>query len=249
MLSPEEMGEAEVTQAEVNAAETIEAEVVAEVQSEAAAEVEAAPAEVEAAPVEEIEPDPVLLAAVDQARAALAEITDATNIGEPAGHEVNGAHVLTLFFENTMPGYPGWRWAAAVARVDEESAVNVLEVELLPGPGALTAPAWLPWSERLAQYREAQALHAAENAESGEGAVDFVEDGGEELADDDLDGDILLNDFSDFDDEIDGVDVDGDDEDDDDEEDGEGEAEGDLDDSREDDEDHFDSDEDDEEEE
>lgn len=217
MRSPEETNEAEVT--------------------------EAAPAEAEIAPVEEIEPDPVLLAAVDQARAALAEITDAANIGEPVGHEVNGEHVLTLFFENTMPGYPGWRWAAAVARVDEESAVNVLEVELLPGPGALTAPAWLPWSERLAQYREAQALHAAENAESGEGAVDFVEDGGEEIADDELDGDILLNDFSDFDDEIDGVDVDGDEEDD------EGEAEGDLGDSPDDDNDHFDFDEEDEEEE
>lgn len=244
MHSPEETDEtatAEVS-AEETAIETVAVE-GAPAEALAAAETEAAPIEAEVAPEEPIDPDPVLLAAVDQARAALAEITDAANIGEPAGHEVNGIHVLTLFFENTMPGYPGWRWAAAVARVDEESAVNVLEVELLPGPGALTAPAWLPWSERLAQYREAQELHAAENAESG--VTDFAEGDGDAYADDDPDSDILLNDFSDFDDEIDGVDVDGEDDD----EDDEGEAEGDLDDSDDDDEDRLDPDEDDDEEE
>lgn len=157
-------------------------------------------AEVPAESVVPVEPDPVLLAARDQARAALEEITDADSIGEDEGHEAHEAHVLTLFFACTHPGYPGWRWAATLARVDEHSDVNVLEVELLPGPGSLTAPAWLPWSERLAQYHDAQALQAE---------PDLDED--DEDDEDDPDSDILVNDFSDFDDEIDGVEVDGDD--------------------------------------
>jgi hypothetical protein len=116
------------------------------------------------APEVEIAPDEVLLAARDQARAALAEITDPRTIGSDDGHEVHESHVLTLFFECRLPGYPGWRWAATLARIDEESAVNVLEVELLPGVGAVVAPEWVPWSVRLAQYRESQARQAAEEA-------------------------------------------------------------------------------------
>lgn len=148
--------------------------------------------------------DPVLLAARDQARAALTEITDADMIGADLDYEVQGEHLLTLFFESRLPGYPGWKWAATLARVDEESDVNVLEVEMLPGEGAVVAPEWVPWSERLAHYRETQSKLAADEAELAEAAAAELED------EDDLDSDddILDNDFSDFDDEIHGADVD-----------------------------------------
>src|SRR5690606_37210587 len=63
-----------------------------------------------------IEPDAVLLGSREVARAALAEITDAQTIGADDGHEVHEAHVLTLYFECRLPGYPGWRWAATLAR-------------------------------------------------------------------------------------------------------------------------------------
>lgn len=154
----------------------------------------------EAQPEAELTADPVLLAARAQARAALEEITQADTIGTDDGHEVHEAHVLTLLFECRMPGYPGWRWAATLARVDEESDVTVLEVELLPGPGAVTAPDWVPWSERLAQYRDTQAKQASEDSESSEAAA-------AELDDDD-DDELMDNDYNDFDDEIDGVDID-----------------------------------------
>lgn len=139
--------------------------------------------------------DPVLLASRSIARDALAEITDPQTIGSDDGHEVHEDHVLTLFFECRLPGYPGWRWAATLARIDEESAVNVLETELLPGAGAVIAPEWVPWSTRLAQYREAQAQHAAdeaakaaeEEADEAEEDLDGVED--PELDDTDLDED------------------------------------------------------------
>lgn len=158
----------------------------------------------EAAQAELIPADPTLLAAREQARAALAEITDPQSIGSDDGHEVHDAHVLTLFFECRLAGYPGWRWAATLARVDDNAPVTVLEVELLPGAGAVVAPEWVPWSERLAQYRETQSRQAADEAAAAEAAA-------AELADeDDVDpaDDLLENDFSDFDDEIDGVDVD-----------------------------------------
>lgn len=146
--------------------------------------------------------DPVLVDAREQARTALLDITDEQAIGVPDGHEVHEAHVLTLYFECRLPGYPGWRWAATLARVDAESPVNVLEVELLPGAGAVIAPEWVPWSERLAQYREAQTKHAADEvAEAEAAAVELHDD------DDDAEEDLLDNDYSDFDDEIDGVDI------------------------------------------
>lgn len=154
-------------------------------------------------PVAEIDPDPVLLAAREQARAALTEITDAQTIGSEAGYEVHEAHVITLFFESRMAGYPGWRWAATLARVDENSPVNVLEVELLPGADAVVAPDWVPWSERLAQYRDTKASRAAENLNA---ALDEAADSHDEDLDDE--DDLLDNDFSDFDADIDGVDID-----------------------------------------
>jgi len=133
-------------------------------------------------------PDPVLLEARDLARAALGEITDPQTIGSDDGHEVHEAHVLTLFFECRLPGYPGWRWAATVARVDEDSPVNVLEAELLPGAGAVVALEWVPWSERLAQYREAQAQQAEEEAAKKAAAEAAVSD--EEDADIDAEEDL-----------------------------------------------------------
>ncbi|MBL3685923.1 DUF3027 domain-containing protein [Leucobacter zeae] len=167
--------------------------------------------------------DPVLLASRDLAREALAEITDPGSIGSDAGHEVHEDRVLTLLFECRLPGYPGWHWAATLARVDEQAPVTVLEVELLAGPGSVVAPEWVPWSVRLAQFREAQARQAAEEASAAEAAAAELDDeASADIDDDEIDGDILDNDFSDFDDEIDGVDleddhdVDADDEDDDD---------------------------------
>lgn len=152
--------------------------------------------------VADVVPDPELLAARAQARHALEEITEARTIGAEAGYEVHEERVVTLFFESRMEGYPGWRWAATLARVDAESPVNVLEVELLPGEGAVVAPDWVPWSERLAQFRETQAQQAADEAAEARAAASELSE------EDDAEDDLLDNDYSDFDDEIDGVDID-----------------------------------------
>ncbi|MBB5639736.1 DUF3027 domain-containing protein [Cryobacterium roopkundense] len=93
--------------------------------------------------------DEVLLAAVDVARAALEEITPADSIGRLLGHIVEGERVVSLLFDCTLPGYPGWQWTVTLARTDENAEPTVLETELMPGEYALTAPDWVPWSDRL----------------------------------------------------------------------------------------------------
>lgn len=180
---------------------------------------------------ENVVPDPELLVARAQARSALEEVTDARSIGGDAGHEVHEERVVTLFFESNMSGYPGWRWAATLAKVDASAAVNVLEVELLPGETAVVAPDWVPWSERLAQFREAKALGIATGFDAADDAeAEAALAAAAELNDDDdAEDNVLDNDFSDFDDEMHGIDID-DDEDDDDEDEAD-EAEDEFDDS------------------
>ena len=89
---------------------------------------------------EVFEADEVLMAATDQARAALELITPADTIGDYLGYIVEGERVLSLLFDCLMSGYPGWRWTVSLSRVDEDSAPQVLETELMPGDDALLAP-------------------------------------------------------------------------------------------------------------
>jgi hypothetical protein len=164
--------------------------------------------------------DEVLLASVDLARGALLEVTPAETVGSMIGHVVEAEQVLTLHFASDLAGYPGWHWSVTVARV-EGGEPTVLETELMPGESALLAPEWVPWSERLADYRAAQEAAAAaaeaaaaDGAESGEAADAAV---GDDVDHDDLDDD--LDDDVDDEDDDDDVDDDLDDDDDDDDED------------------------------
>ncbi len=60
-----------------------------------------------------------------------------------------GDRVVTHYFGCRELGYRGWRWAVTVARASRAKIVTVDEVVLLPGPDAVLAPEWVPWSERL----------------------------------------------------------------------------------------------------
>ena len=144
--------------------------------------------------------DARLLDAHDLALEALREITPATSIGPAAGYLLEDDGSVSLRFENRLPGYPGWYWTVTVARVEDEDP-TVLEIELLPGDGALLAPDWVPWAERLADYRahqiELAEQAASEAAESGEGTDDDVDDIDDEDAEDDLDDDDDLEDDED----------------------------------------------------
>ena len=149
--------------------------------------------------------DARLLDAHDLALDALREITPASSIGPAAGYLLEDDGSVSLRFQNRLPGYPGWYWTVTVARVDDADP-TVLEVELMPGDGALLAPEWVPWAERLADYRAHQvelAEQAAATAEDGAAvpAEDAVD--GELVDEDDLDDDDLDDDDDDDDDDLD----------------------------------------------
>ncbi len=136
------------------------------------------------------------------ARAALREITPDETVGEPAGSITEADGVITLYFDTTLLGYVGWKWTVSISHGEGES-VSVLETELTPGEGALLSPDWVPWSERLADYKEAQAEIAAN-------ALEHEHDDDDDDDDDDFDDE----DVNDDDEallhsgDLDGVDID-----------------------------------------
>ncbi|PYY46952.1 DUF3027 domain-containing protein [Curtobacterium sp. MCBD17_023] len=137
------------------------------------------------------------------ARGALLEITPEATVGSPVGTVDEGDGVVSVLFANRMPGYPGWRWTVSIAQVEGDEP-TVLEVELMPGDGSLLAPEWVPWSERLAEYRAAQ-----------DDEDDFDDESDDDESDDDEDDD----DSDDGDDDSDDGDESDEDEDEDDDED------------------------------
>jgi hypothetical protein len=115
---------------------------------------------------------PRLAAAVDLARAAAVEAADgeADQVGEALavhaedggdseyGTDATGAPedqapvtAATHYLAAAKPGYRGWTWAVTVMVADEDpdAPVTVGEVALLPGAGAVVAPEWIPWNERV----------------------------------------------------------------------------------------------------
>jgi DUF3027 family protein len=93
--------------------------------------------------------DAACVSAVDVARAALAEVVDEGDVGDYLGHTVEGERLVTHTFACRRPGYQHWRWSVTVTRASRRREVTVDELVLLPGPDAVTAPPWVPWSERV----------------------------------------------------------------------------------------------------
>jgi hypothetical protein len=131
---------------------------------------------------------------------ALAEVTDPSSVGELIEVTEPEPGVRDLVFACRLPGYIAWRWTVTTAQVGD-AAPTVLEVELLPGEGALVAPPWVPWAERLAEYRRThpdEAEDAAGDLEDDEDEDDD-EDDDEDL--DEVDPDALELDGVEFEDD------------------------------------------------
>lgn len=112
---------------------------------------EAAP-EAAAAVEEEAElPDltPILMGAVDQARAAIIEFSGEGVVGDYLGASFDDPASVTHRFLASMSGYHGWQWAVVLATYPGADHTTVSEVVLVPGPDALLAPQWVPWNERV----------------------------------------------------------------------------------------------------
>lgn len=92
--------------------------------------------------------DTVLEAAVGVARDAAIGVAGVA-VGDHLGFRLEGERIGTHLFESLAPGYRGWQWAVTIARVPRSRKPTICEVEMIPGEGALVAPPWVPWSERL----------------------------------------------------------------------------------------------------
>jgi hypothetical protein len=127
------------------------------------------------------------------ALSALLEVTPPATVGAFVSETDEGDYVVTYRFATTLPGYPGWNWTIAVAHLPEEEP-TIIESELLPADGALLAPDWVPWSERMDDYRAAQLALGEAASDSDDGEDDDEDDddedafGSDNLHGGDLDG-------------------------------------------------------------
>lgn len=86
-------------------------------------------------------------AAVDLARAAL-EAGEGAQVGAHVASVVEDPFAVAHYFEANLPAYRGWQWCAVIAATPGGEP-TVSETALLPGPGSLTAPEWVPWDQRI----------------------------------------------------------------------------------------------------
>ena len=97
----------------------------------------------------DVKRDATLVAAVEIARAAAEGEAGAAMVGDHLGVVMEDDRLATHAFACLNPAYVGWQWAVTVTRVPRAKTVTVNEVVLLPGEGALVAPDWVPWTERV----------------------------------------------------------------------------------------------------
>ncbi len=118
----------------------------------------------------------------ETAYAAAVEAAPRNGVGSIVDTIDEGDGVTTFLFEAKLKGYVGWRWSITVFEQADSAAATISEVLLMPGPDSLVAPDWVPWSERLADYKalqaelEAQAALDAAEAEDADDVDDEDED-------------------------------------------------------------------------
>ena len=87
------------------------------------------------------------------ALAALTDAIDEHSVGEFLDEKETEKGVFEVRFENKVKGYANWFWVVTITQPDKRKPALVSEVNLLAGPDALLAPAWVPWAERLAEFK------------------------------------------------------------------------------------------------
>jgi len=96
----------------------------------------------------------------------------------------------SYIFQGTLRGYVGWFWSVTIYQPDGE-VPTISEVVMMPGADSLVAPNWVPWSERLADYKALQAELEAQAALEAEEAAALAEGSGEPDDEDEEDEDEL----------------------------------------------------------
>jgi hypothetical protein len=95
-------------------------------------------------------PDEVAEAAVELAREAAESVAEPGTVGEHLAVTRDEGGLTMHSFRCSARGYRGWRWAVTLAHLPGSDRVTVCDTVLLPGADAVLAPAWIPWSDRLA---------------------------------------------------------------------------------------------------
>ncbi|WJZ02012.1 DUF3027 domain-containing protein [Corynebacterium freiburgense] len=86
--------------------------------------------------------------AIAVARTALEDFGEG-EIGEHLRAISSGKHLVTHHFATKMQGYRGWEWQVVLACAPGTRRITVNELALLPGEGALRAPEWVPYIDRV----------------------------------------------------------------------------------------------------
>ena len=94
--------------------------------------------------------DAAAAAAVDLARVVAEGQAGPDAVGDHLGVVAEtGERVVTHSFQCLLAGYDQWRWAVTLVRASRAKTCTVNEVVLLPMAGALLAPSWVPWEDRI----------------------------------------------------------------------------------------------------
>jgi hypothetical protein len=114
----------------------------------------------------------------NRARQAAVEFANSQSVGDFISVIDEGDNVSTFLFESKLKGYVGWNFSVSIFSDGTDTTIS--EVNLMPGEDSLLAPNWVPWSERLADYKalqaELEAQAAAEAAEAAEAEESDDED-------------------------------------------------------------------------
>lgn len=95
--------------------------------------------------------DAALADASELARDGIKDFTPAEEIGEYLGVHADDERLVTHRFVSHVPGYSGWELFATLARAPRSKVITICETGMLPGEGAILAPAWVPWMERASE--------------------------------------------------------------------------------------------------
>ena len=87
------------------------------------------------------------------AKSALSEFSDGS-YGKFISEKEIEKGIFDVRFEATARGYQGWHWVVTITQPDKRKGATISEISLMAGPDALVAPPWVPWSERLKDFRQ-----------------------------------------------------------------------------------------------
>lgn len=92
----------------------------------------------------------ILLGATARAIArSVAQEMDDSEVGKHLGVQLIDANVAVHRFAARVPGYRGWQWHVSLTALPGSDHITVNEASLIAGKDALTAPSWVPYSERI----------------------------------------------------------------------------------------------------